>query len=169
MRRSRPARGGWIEILCWEMVGPMPIRPAPHGAGGLKSAHKDKGGTKGRSRPARGGWIEIETHVYLRCTGTSRPARGGWIEIPSQRTAPVKNAGPAPHGAGGLKSVRILRLGRQRRPAPHGAGGLKSNVHLCSECILSSPAPHGAGGLKCPVTMGSLFDGIVPPRTGRVD
>ena len=33
---SRPAWGGWIEIFD-DVVSSFPIRPAPHGAGGLKS------------------------------------------------------------------------------------------------------------------------------------
>ena len=80
------------------------------------------------------------------------------------------NDSPAPHGAGGLKSVFlfpgiVLLMSRPARggwieifdvegsnkkrvgPAPHGAGGLKLNGIL-SECKELSPAPHGAGGLK---------------------
>ena len=35
--------------------------------------------------------------------------------------------GPAPHGAGGLKSLIVwYDIGKEGGPAPHGAGGLKS-------------------------------------------
>ena len=56
--RSRPARGGWIEILvvaiCCALIW---------------------------SRPARGGWIEIVFNLPSQNLRPSRPARGGWIEI----------------------------------------------------------------------------------------
>ena len=54
LRRSRPAMGGWIEILLF----------APFGARML-------------SRPARGGWIEMHDGNGLQGQGASRPARGG--------------------------------------------------------------------------------------------
>ena len=79
--RSRPARGGWIEIS---------IRAGASGDGCT-------------SRPARGGWIEIvEDLNYVGKPSRSRPARGGWIEILLKDLGLVVN-GPAPHGAGGLK------------------------------------------------------------------
>ena len=56
--RSRPARGGWIEIATCKDV-----------------ALWDS------SRPARGGWIEIIRVSSARAPIWSRPARGGWIEI----------------------------------------------------------------------------------------
>ena len=33
---SRPARGGWIEIMHHRFYRCLDLRPAPHGAGGLK-------------------------------------------------------------------------------------------------------------------------------------
>ena len=55
---SRPARGGWIEML------------------------------RASSITARGGWIEILMARKPAITRTSRPARGGRIEIfPSRRSA----------------------------------------------------------------------------------
>ena len=36
MWRSRPARGGWVEISPFRLVRRMWGCPAPHGAGGLK-------------------------------------------------------------------------------------------------------------------------------------
>ena len=55
---SRPARGGWIEIVF--NLPSQNLRP---------------------SRPARGGWIEITIARPVRSGRSSRPARGGWIEI----------------------------------------------------------------------------------------
>ena len=37
----------------------------------------------------------------------SRPARGGWIEINSWSIVMECQAGPAPHGAGGLKCLTV--------------------------------------------------------------
>ena len=59
LRRSRPARGGWIEM--WV-------------TGKVKDFF-------GGPRPARGGWIEMATAVVTVTNVPSRPARGGWIEI----------------------------------------------------------------------------------------
>ena len=56
----------------------------------------------------------------------SRPARGGWIEIFWQIILFLIGAGPAPHGAGGLKfCMSFFVLHHAIGPAPHGAGGLK--------------------------------------------
>ena len=78
---SRPARGGWIEILVSYTADVTLESPAPHGAGGLKFYC--------RTRP--------------QACESSRPARGGWIEIEVNKTSFRRNYGPAPHGAGGLK------------------------------------------------------------------
>ena len=59
MSKSRPARGGWIEMA----------RPF------------FQCGDAGWSRPARGGWIEIILLMDENDPIVSRPARGGWIEI----------------------------------------------------------------------------------------
>ena len=57
--KSRPARGGWIEI---------------------KATDAETGGAV--SRPARGGWIEMfGVNLVNEKSKSSRPARGGWIEI----------------------------------------------------------------------------------------
>ena len=55
---SRPARGGWIEMI-----------------DGRKNL------SYMTSRPARGGWIEIKLSHAEKSRVESRPARGGWIEI----------------------------------------------------------------------------------------
>ena len=78
------------------------------------------------SRPARGGWIEIPDVVCRDLQIPSRPARGGWIEINMQVATDFDPAGPAPHGAGGLKYGKSYCYRVTIRPAPHGAGGLKS-------------------------------------------
>ena len=36
---SHPSRGGWIEIICVEIVKRKQSRPTPHGVGGLKSTY----------------------------------------------------------------------------------------------------------------------------------
>ena len=60
----------------------------------------------------------------------------------------VMDPGPAPHGAGGLKSKRKYKeVIPCPRPAPHGAGGLKFD-RLGIKRKTPRPAPHGAGGLK---------------------
>ena len=56
--KSRPARGGWIEMV----------------KKGEKAMFK-------KSRPARGGWIEMTPYDLEPYREMSRPARGGWIEI----------------------------------------------------------------------------------------
>ena len=63
--KSRPARGGWIEILFVPKTLCLGARPAPHGAGGLKSAPASIFCEVVLSRPARGGWIEILVLVRL--------------------------------------------------------------------------------------------------------
>ena len=65
LRRSRPARGGWIEMA--ENV--------------YRTRHV-------RSRPARGGWIEMLSVLVFEDSDVSRPARGGWIEILVRPDAP---------------------------------------------------------------------------------
>ena len=58
--QSRPARGGWIEILLNQLKLVVTA-----------------------SRPAWGGWIEIEDTAKDIDNKLSRPAWGGWIEIPA--------------------------------------------------------------------------------------
>ena len=101
---SRPARGGWIEISKLRQARLQnPSRPARGGWIEMMMAALNEP-SRSMSRPARGGWIEI---VYTNPNSVfrgSRPARGGWIEM--QKTDEQKEAakGPAPQGAGGLKS-----------------------------------------------------------------
>ena len=80
---SRPARGGWIEIMRIYINAEEMIE----------------------SRPARGGWIEIVFLLLLSILSASRPARGGWIEIIPHWAKYFDSHSPAPHGAGGLKSA----------------------------------------------------------------
>ena len=76
----------------------------------------------------------------------SRPARGGWIEI--------------------LKYVKSRS--EKRGPAPQGAGGLKSQI-TSPEGGWNGPAPQGAGGLKSGRMRDHVAEACVPPRKGRVD
>ena len=57
-RRSRPARGAWVEILsAWSRLRPASGR-APQGARGLKSRPDAPLVIAKPSRPARGAWVE---------------------------------------------------------------------------------------------------------------
>ena len=78
---SLPARGGWIEIGMFCPLSFEPLRPSPHGEGGLKSISVCADGISHESLPARGGWIEIWSLTCGTSPPTSLPARGGWIEI----------------------------------------------------------------------------------------
>ncbi len=88
---SRPARGGWIEIHRCKRLLHRTSRPAPHGAGGLKSFYR------GNPPPVL----------------VSRPARGGWIEIVLTDQLGIDITSPAPHGAGGLKYPCLGQANRQ--------------------------------------------------------
>ena len=55
--------------------------------------------------------------------------------------------GPAPQGAGGLKSLHVVTTEEKIGPAPQGAGGLKCPEDA-AKYLQSGPAPQGAGGLK---------------------
>ena len=57
--KSRPARGGWIEIRKALQTASKYHSPVPRGAGGLKFLHPEGIRRINMSRPARGGWIEI--------------------------------------------------------------------------------------------------------------
>ena len=68
-----------------------------------------------------------------------------------------------------MKFLRLRNLiKRFGCPAPHGAGGLKS-LTSGVDCGSLSPAPHGAGGLKLYADDLNDEQIRVPPRTGRVD
>ena len=86
---SRPARGGWIEIICRSHSAPRRSCPVPRGAGGLKS---------------------FASPALLR-PSPSRPARGGWIEITAKQCAFIQSESPVPRGAGGLKCCMWGRRG----------------------------------------------------------
>ena len=77
------------------------------------------------SLPTRGGWIEITQTEILESQNTSLPTRGGWIEIGKNYHARKRDAGPSPHGEGGLKWLGQQRREWWRSPSPHGEGGLK--------------------------------------------
>ena len=109
-------------IYTWILV---PLRPSPHGEGGLKSALLLHGG---------GGF-------------TSLPAWGGWIEIKMPVGAPLLIRGPSPHGEGGLKWMAASRFALKSRPSPHGEGGLKLQGKDGEKCICKS-LPAWGGGIK---------------------
>ena len=120
--------------------------PAPHGAGGLKSALNAASIEIVLSRPARGGWIEICELIYK-----------------------LLRYRPAPHGAGGLKYPCLGRgCSAHSRPAPHGAGGLKYSALFT---ILYSPwsRPARGGWIEIQAWLAPCRQYLVPPRTGRVD
>ena len=52
--QSRPARGGWIEIVNWRGEWAAATSPAPQGAGGLKYCHADNGGCDYAVPPRKG-------------------------------------------------------------------------------------------------------------------
>ena len=71
--------------------------------------------------------------------------------------------GPAPQGAGGLKSLRRRRNRHFRRPAPQGAGGLKFPLGpLGRQC--GGPTPQGAGGLKSVAFAVAKIDACPAPQ-----
>ena len=125
LRRSRPARGAWIEIDCHNQGRNSARGRAPHGARGLK----------------------YHCRIYDNNTFVSRPARGAWIEITRSASPRWRRSCRAPHGARGLKYYyKVDEDGKQSR-APHGARGLKyGGAHACHG--LRGRAPHGARGLK---------------------
>ena len=123
-QRSRPARGGWIEILPnIQLYRADMSRPARGGWIEIPCGIPTSG--RSMSRPARGGWIEIQDKLRQMMTALSRPARGGWIEIGNNWGNNGNNGGPAPQGAGGLKSTSDRYQCLHICPAPQGAGGLK--------------------------------------------
>ena len=76
--------------------------------------------------------------------------------------------GPAPHGAGGLKSFWHPPECLSTCPAPHGAGGLKSNIGKSYAMQLSSRPARG-GWIEISKLVSEKEPVMVPPRTGRVD
>ena len=113
------------------------------------------------------------------------------MKWPDEVFAVKSRKGPAPHGAGGLKSqaLCLMQPGSGSRPAR--GGWIEISVGRRKKPSRSGPAPHGAGGLKFflevfmpwynqsrPARGGwieihgsdALSDDLgVPPRTGRVD
>ena len=78
------------------------IRPAPHGAGGLKLLFILLLVVRWCPAPHGAGGLKLVLLTLLWGLLLSRPARGGWIEIDLGRYE-ILRYGPAPHGAGGLK------------------------------------------------------------------
>ncbi len=80
LKRSRPARGAWIET-----------RQFARGRQHLWS------------RPARGAWIETPCNFPELLRFRSRPARGAWIETYTYLGFLFSRKSRAPRGARGLK------------------------------------------------------------------
>ena len=77
--RSRPAWGGWIEIIRQVDLRILMQRPAPHGAGGLKYMSILRWMKQIPSRPAWGGWIEIGVWEIV-CEVPYVPPRMGRVD-----------------------------------------------------------------------------------------
>ena len=73
--KSRPARGGWIEITVLKFVVAF-AGPAPQGAGGLKCLGKSFRCRRNWSRPARGGWIEMPLRCGIGAAAGVPPRKG---------------------------------------------------------------------------------------------
>ena len=144
-RRSRPARGGWIEIQFSDWAT-SDKRPAPQGAGGLKFAIIASLSSMSRPAPQGAGGLKSVLMKRFVIPGASRPARGGWIEIATGSSTRSTRRGPAPQGAGGLKS----RMGRK-----------------ALRCKGSRPAR--GGWIEISSRPDTLRTAAVPPRKGRVD
>ncbi len=74
--KSRPAWGGWIEMLDAPANQLRIFRPAPHGAGGLKYQIAEHIVTHVKSRPAWGGWIEMQASIEMRVSNEVPPRMG---------------------------------------------------------------------------------------------
>ena len=77
----RPAphgAGGLKYILQGHIV--VDIRPAPHGAGGLKYRDRAEDDRAGRSRPPRGGWIEMFDAFARKCVNMGVPPPTGRVD-----------------------------------------------------------------------------------------
>ena len=146
IRKSRPARGAWIEI-----------------AADTSAAGSDT------SRPARGAWIEIRCHPPARCSRRSRPARGAWIEIVIIFLHGCDTEGRrAPHGARGLKCDNEALVHDQVGRAPHGARGLKYVLCPAAQIAVGSRPARGAW-IEIVARQYRKMPHQVAPRTGRVD
>ena len=67
-------------MKCYNRFGKLDrVRPAPHGAGGLKSTGGTVGAITTASRPARGGWIEIY-RVQVGAFANRVPPRTGRVD-----------------------------------------------------------------------------------------
>ena len=140
-RRSRPARGGWIEIFGRHLQDKRCGGPAPHGAGGLKFMQSASGGAVTESRPARGGWIEMSCRLDWHTLMLSRPARGGWIEMCQ---ASYSRCTPWSRPAwGGWIEISICGCGPLHCPSRPAWGGwieIRASAHACGDNPVSRPA-----------------------------
>ena len=96
-KRSRPARGAWVEIPCRAAASPRCSSRAPQGARGLKFKA-----------------MIVQTLIELR----SRPARGAWVEITYLEQIAKSEKGRAPQGARGLKYRPLHHVQQHLRSRP---------------------------------------------------
>ena len=117
---SLPTRGGWIEIQPPQRSSHRPLRPSPHGEGGLKYTFPSlqKIVILSPSPHGEGGLKSGDGGCRMKDL-QSLPTRGGWIEM--------------------LPSTN--RYSRRKRPSPHGEGGLKCRANKKPEPMIPVP-PH---------------------------
>ena len=68
------------------------------------------------------------TQCPRRTGATSLPTRGGWIEIPSRLFQEMGDAGPSPHGEGGLKSALLQHHGPTTSSLPTRGGWIETEM-----------------------------------------
>ena len=123
-----PHGEGGLKSRCQVFQGITPQRPSPHGEGGLKFLILPIRPDVDRSLPTRGGWIEImPDERTLVALAASLPTRGGWIEIPWRGQFSTTPSWSLPTRGGWIEICAIaLGLQPDAGPSPHGEGGLKS-------------------------------------------
>ena len=70
------------------------------------------------------------------------------MKYPESEEEIRQTGGPAPHGAGGLKSMLPTKPMRNKKSRPPRGGWIEINAPNKADEEQKSPAPHGAGGLK---------------------
>ena len=145
---SHPTRDGWIEIATtsppldisdvpshtgwvdWNPVAPRywtcPLRPIPHGMGGLKLAYLSSAPATS-AVPSHTGWVDWNGYFADACASDlqSHPTRDGWIEMWFFSTVFTRRHVPSHTGWVDWNSVRQGNEKLVTSPIPHGMGGLK--------------------------------------------
>ena len=141
----------------------------PQGVRGLKSLSFTPIVSVTSSHPARGAWIEIVVTYNGQSVTKSHPARGAWIEIYGGRAQYQRRNCRTPQGVRGLKSLCVLRLGRQLgRRTPQGVRGLKYLLLFGKQTRRASHPARGAWIEINPAISGCRM-GLVAARKGCVD